>query len=110
MSLTTVLKLASSSLYIDNYKQKVMGKPSKDLIPATEFDTLRLRQALHDVPFLGPTFAPYCSVVAAHPVPDLNERGNRDAEGWTAVYEAVVQESESPFLSLLPSSRTLPIS
>lgn len=94
MSLSTVLRLASSSLYLDIYKQNAMNKPSKDLIPATDFDTLRLQQALNDVPFLGPLFAPYCSVVAAHPVPDLNERGQRDAEGWTVVYEAVVQESE----------------
>jgi hypothetical protein len=63
-------------------------------IPATEADTIDVRRRLLRMPFAGAAFAPYFSAVEADPLPPINARGGRDVEGWTAVYEAVVQDGE----------------
>lgn len=64
---------------------------SKTMVPATEADTARVQRHLARMPFVGAQFAPHFRAVSAMPMPPLNERGGRDAEGWTAVYEAIVQ-------------------
>ena len=46
------------------------------------------------MPFAGDMFAPHCKAVAYEPLPPVTVRGGRDCEGWTCVYEAVVQDSE----------------
>lgn len=66
----------------------------KELIPATDADTEHLRYFLRAMPFAGDTFAPHCRAVAYEALPPVNARGGRDCEGWTCVYEAVVQDSE----------------
>lgn len=71
-----------------------MSSPKKELIPATDADTEHLRYFLGAMPFAGDTFAPHCKAVAYEPLPPVNARGGRDCEGWTCVYEAVVQDSE----------------
>ncbi|RSH80403.1 uncharacterized protein EHS24_008980 [Apiotrichum porosum] len=64
---------------------------SKTMVPATEADTARVQRHLARMPFVGAQFAPHFRAVSAMPMPPLNQRGGRDAEGWTAVYEAIVQ-------------------
>lgn len=68
---------------------------TKELVPATDADTEHLRYFLRAMPFAGDTFAPHCRAVAYEPLPPVNARGGRDCEGWTCVYEAVVQDGES---------------
>ncbi|BEI80784.1 hypothetical protein CcaverHIS002_0113130 [Cutaneotrichosporon cavernicola] len=64
---------------------------SKRMIPATEADTAHTRKILLRMPFAGDMFAPHVRAIEAEPIPPINSRGGRDVEGWTAVYEAIVQ-------------------
>lgn len=80
-------------------KSTAAGKRPTDttprtLVPATDEDNAHLRFFFRAMPFAGAIFEPHCRAVEAEPLPPLNARGGRDAEGWTAVYEAIVQESE----------------
>lgn len=68
---------------------------SKAMIPAVDADTEAVRKILLRMPFAGEQFAPYVRAIEAEPLPPINARGGRDVEGWTAVYEAIVQPSES---------------
>lgn len=61
------------------------------MVPATPKDQERLQRTLASMPFAGGTFAPFVTALEAEPLPPINAKGGRDAEGWTAVYEAVVQ-------------------
>lgn len=67
---------------------------SKRMIPATDADTEHVRRILLRMPFAGEMFAPHIRAIEAEPLPPINARGGRDVEGWTAVYEAIVQPSE----------------
>jgi len=61
-------------------------------IQATEADTRDVQRRLARMPFAGSIFAPHVKAVEYDPLPPINARGGRDVEGWTAVYEAVIQE------------------
>lgn len=63
-------------------------------IPATEADTTDVQRRLRRMPFAGEMMAPHVRAVEADPLPPVNARGGRDVEGWTAVYEATVQDGE----------------
>lgn len=62
--------------------------------PATDFDTSEVQRRLRRMPFAGEIMAPHVRAVEQDPLPPINEKGFRECEGWVAVYEAVVQESE----------------
>ncbi|KAL1412255.1 hypothetical protein Q8F55_003266 [Vanrija albida] len=67
-----------------------MSAPGR-MIPATEEDTLFLRKIMNRMPFAGGIFAPHFRAVEAEEIPAVNAKGGRDTDGWTAVYEAIVQ-------------------
>lgn len=73
--------------------------------PATDFDTSEIQRRLRRMPFAGEIIAPHVRAVEQDPLPPINEKGFRDCEGWVAVYEAVVQESESARVEQVQASR-----
>jgi hypothetical protein len=64
---------------------------TRSMIPAVEEDTVLLKRWLRRMPFAGDTFASSCRAIEAEPLPPVNAKGGRDAEGWTAVYEVTVK-------------------
>ncbi|BEJ18244.1 hypothetical protein CspHIS471_0705210 [Cutaneotrichosporon sp. HIS471] len=64
---------------------------TRAMVPAVEEDTVLLKRWLRRMPFAGETFASSCRAIEAEPLPPINTRGGRDAEGWTAVYEVTVK-------------------
>lgn len=64
---------------------------TRAMLPATEEDTVLLARWLRRMPFAGDTFASSCLALEAEPLPPINAKGGRDAEGWTAVYEVTVK-------------------
>lgn len=74
------------------YHIAAMSAPGR-MIPATEEDTLYVRKIMGNMPFAGDTFAPHFRAVEAQEMPSVNAKGGRDTDGWTAVYEAIVQPS-----------------
>lgn len=64
------------------------------MTPSTRDDIENFKRLVQHAPFgagLALNIAPY----ATDPIPPLNLRGGRNAEGWRAVYEGVVQPGES---------------
>lgn len=102
--LSTLLSTLLSSSQVHNTMSSPTDQPTsadiktdsrtRAFVPATEEDTELLNRWLYRMPFAGDTFATGCRAVEAEPLPPVNERGGRDAEGWTAVYEATVKEGE----------------
>jgi hypothetical protein len=89
-------EMAPETVALDATPPKPEGRiVSKRMIPANDADTEHVRKILRRMPFAGDMFAPYVRAVEAEPIPPVNSRGGRDVEGWTAVYEAIVQPSES---------------
>ncbi|KLT45737.1 hypothetical protein CC85DRAFT_282368 [Cutaneotrichosporon oleaginosum] len=64
---------------------------TRTMVPAVEEDTVLLARWLRRMPFAGDTFASSCRAIEAEPLPPINAKGGRDAEGWTAVYEVTVK-------------------
>lgn len=67
---------------------------AREMLPATEEDTVLLHRWLRRMPFAGETFASSCKALEAEPLPPINAKGGREAEGWTAVYEVTVKDGE----------------
>lgn len=67
---------------------------TRTMLPATEEDTVLLHRWLRRMPFAGETFATGCRALEAEPLPPVNAKGGREAEGWTAVYEVTVKAGE----------------
>lgn len=79
----------------DSEADRMPDKITPGREPATDFDTSEVQRRLRRMPFAGEIMAPHVRAVEQDPLPPINEKGFRECEGWVAVYEAVVQESES---------------
>lgn len=62
-----------------------------DLVAPSAEDHANVKLILSRMPFASTIIAPHVRLVGQQPLPEINARGGRDVEGWTAIYEAVVQ-------------------
>lgn len=64
------------------------------MIPATEEDIAQFAATVSHAPF-GAALAPQIKPYASDPLPPINSRGGRAAEGWRAVYSGTVMKGKS---------------